>query len=112
MDDFGTGYTSLSYLRRYPFDTLKIDRSFVADVTTDSEDRMLISATISMAKSLGLKVIAEGIEIEEQLEFLMAEGCDLGQGYYFSKPVSAEAFGALLVCKLPERSVESEAPVT
>ncbi len=96
MDDFGTGYSSLSYLRRYPFDTLKIDKSFVADINSDYEDRMLISATINMAKSLGLKVIAEGIENRDQLAFLVGEGCDLGQGYYFSRPVSAKRFESLL----------------
>jgi len=87
MDDFGTGYSSLSYLRHYPFDTLKIDRSFVRDITSDKDDRELIVATLSMARSLGLKVIAEGVETAEQLAILQAERCDFAQGYYFSKPI-------------------------
>lgn len=91
MDDFGTGYSSLSYLRHYHFDTLKIDRSFVRDITSDPDDRELVVATISMARSLGLKVIAEGVENAEQLAILQAEKCDFAQGYYFSKPITAKA---------------------
>lgn len=97
MDDFGTGYSSLSYLRHYPFDTLKVDRSFVRDITTDPDDRELVIATISMARSLGLKVIAEGVETAEQLAILQTEKCDFGQGYYFSKPVSATALARLFL---------------
>lgn len=91
MDDFGTGYSSLSYLRHYHFDTLKIDRSFVRDITTDPDDRELVVATISMARSLGLKVIAEGVENAEQLAILQTEKCDFAQGYYFSKPMAGAA---------------------
>ncbi len=96
MDDFGTGYSSLSYLRRYPFDTLKVDRSFINDINVDEADRQLVSAAVAMAHSLGLKVVAEGVETEEQLAYLTTQGCDIAQGYLFSKPVSAEAIGHML----------------
>ncbi len=97
MDDFGTGYSSLSYLRRYPFDTLKIDRSFIHDITVDSADRELVSATIAMARSLGLKVVAEGVETEEQFDYLAAQGCDLAQGYLFSRPILPEEFVKMIM---------------
>lgn len=90
MDDFGTGYSSLSYLRNFPFDILKIDRSFVYDITVDKTSRELANATIAMGKGLGLKVVAEGVETEEQLTHLRDHGCDFAQGYLFSKPVSHE----------------------
>lgn len=89
MDDFGTGYSSLSYLRRYAFDLLKIDRSFVNGITSNEEDRNLVKATIVMAHSLGLLVVAEGIENQEQLILLDKLGCDVAQGYLFSKPLPA-----------------------
>ncbi len=92
MDDFGTGYSSLSYLRQYPFDILKIDRSFVSDIPNNQEDSELVRATISMAHSLGLKVVAEGVETVQQLIFLNQEHCDLIQGYYFSPPLLDEEF--------------------
>ena len=91
MDDFGTGYSSLSYLRQYAFDLLKIDRSFVKGITSKKEDRDLVIATIAMAHSLGLLVVAEGVETHEQLNLLDELGCDIAQGYYFSKPVPAKA---------------------
>ena len=92
LDDFGTGYSSLSYLRRFPVDLVKIDRSFIQDVTTDPEDANLVQAIIAMAHVLKLKVIAEGIETAEQLEFLRSSGCDICQGYYFSRPLPADEF--------------------
>lgn len=101
MDDFGTGYSSLSYLRHYHFDTLKIDRSFVRDITTDPDDRELVVATISMARSLGLKVIAEGVATVQQLDILQGEQCDFAQGYYFSKPISASSLERLFINNQP-----------
>ena len=87
IDDFGTGYSSLSYLKRFPINTLKIDRSFVRDIVTDKNDHTIVAAIIAMAHSLEIKVVAEGIETEEQLRMLEAQGCNYYQGYYFSRPV-------------------------
>tara|TARA_R110000737_G_scaffold21544_4_gene40010 strand:+ start:2458 stop:4509 length:2052 start_codon:yes stop_codon:yes gene_type:complete len=89
MDDFGTGYSSLSYLRQYPFDVLKIDRSFIDGITSNKADCDLVKATIAMSHSLGLAVVAEGVETKAQLTLLVELGCDYVQGYYFSKPVPA-----------------------
>ena len=96
LDDFGTGYSSLSYLKRFPIDTLKIDQSFVRDLTTDADDASIVSAVISMGKSLHMRVVAEGVETREQLAFLQEQSCPEGQGYYFSRPVVAEEFTQLL----------------
>jgi diguanylate cyclase (GGDEF)-like protein/PAS domain S-box-containing protein len=90
MDDFGTGYSSLSYLRRYPFAILKIDRSFINDLTTDSADWELVNASIAMAHALGLKVVAEGVETEKQANSLKTMQCDYVQGYFYSRPISAD----------------------
>ncbi len=99
IDDFGTGYSSLSYLKRLPIDILKIDKSFVQDLTTNSDDTELVLAITTLAHNLHLKVIAEGVETEEQLNFLKSIKCDEWQGYYFSKPVAPEIFEQLFFLK-------------
>ena len=96
IDDFGTGYSSLSYLRRFPIDTLKIDQSFVNRITNNPDDANIVSAVISMGKSLKLRVVAEGVETSEQYAFLLAQHCDEGQGYYFGRPAVAETIATLL----------------
>jgi diguanylate cyclase (GGDEF)-like protein/PAS domain S-box-containing protein len=96
VDDFGIGYSSLSYLKRFPLDSLKIDKSFIDDITTNPDDAAIATAIIRMAGSLKIKVVAEGVETLAQLEFLCAHGCDAMQGYYFSKPLPAAACAALL----------------
>ncbi len=93
MDDFGTGYSSLSYLREFPFHTVKIDRSFIHDVSEDRSDRALVIAAVRMAQALGLQIIAEGVETDEQWSFLVAQDCDILQGYRFGMPITESNFG-------------------
>jgi EAL domain-containing protein (putative c-di-GMP-specific phosphodiesterase class I) len=97
IDDFGTGYSSLSYLKRFPVDTLKVDKSFVDGLGKDSESTAIVQAVISLAKSLGMRVTAEGIETKEQLEHLRSLDCDQGQGYFLARPLSAVAAEELLM---------------
>lgn len=96
IDDFGTGYSSLNYLKKFKVSKVKIDQSFVRDIAADADDRAIVSAIISMARSLGIRTLAEGVETAEQLAYLRAQGCDEVQGYYFSRPVPSDAFFNLL----------------
>jgi diguanylate cyclase (GGDEF)-like protein len=105
IDDFGTGYSSLGYLRKFPLDALKIDQSFVQRITTNGGDAPIVTAVIAMARSLKLRVVAEGVETLEELEFLQAHHCDEAQGYYFSRPVPPEEFARLLRSGIPEPSI-------
>ena len=102
VDDFGTGYSSLSYLRKFPIDALKIDQSFIRQITTAPDETTIVTAVISMGRSLKLRVIAEGVESQEELAFLQAHQCDEAQGYYFSRPVLPEQFAKLLANGIPE----------
>lgn len=90
IDDFGTGYNSFSYLKELPIDTLKVDCVFIQDIDGKEENRAIVEAILSIAKTVGLNVVAEGIERKEQLSILMEMGCQQGQGFYFSKPTSAK----------------------
>lgn len=96
IDDFGTGYSSLSYLKKFPVDVLKIDQAFIRECSVNIEDAAICKAIITLAKSLGLEVIAEGVENQEQLQFLKQHHCDVYQGYYFSRPIAAKHAMTLL----------------
>jgi EAL domain-containing protein (putative c-di-GMP-specific phosphodiesterase class I) len=102
VDDFGTGYSSLSYLRKFPIDAIKIDQSFVRQITTVPDETIIVAAVISMGLSLKLRVVAEGVETQEQLAFLQAQQCDEAQGYYFSRPVLPHQFANMLETSLRE----------
>ena len=94
IDDFGTGYSSLAYLKRFPLDVLKIDRSFVEHIGHRKDDREIVTAIIQMGHTLGFRVVAEGVETDEQLAYLKEKGCDVYQGYLKSRPLPADAFAA------------------
>jgi diguanylate cyclase (GGDEF)-like protein len=113
VDDFGTGYSSMSYLQRFPIDKLKIDRSFISEILTRSDDASIVRAIVSLAHGLKLKVVAEGVETREQLEFLRSIGCDEYQGYYFSAALPAGDFEKLIgrqpgdpEAKIPQSEME------
>jgi EAL domain-containing protein (putative c-di-GMP-specific phosphodiesterase class I) len=108
VDDFGTGYSSMSYLRRFPIDKLKIDRGFISEIMSRSEDASIVRAIISLAHSLKLKVVAEGVESTEQLEFLKTLGCDQYQGFHYSRALPVSEFEALVRSKRQEEPELSE----
>ena len=100
IDDYGTGFSSLSNIKTFKFDKLKIDKSFIDNIATDKDDQVIVSATIEMAKKLGLKVVAEGVETEDQANLLKSFGCDIVQGFLYAKPLSKESMEKLLLEKL------------
>ncbi len=105
VDDFGTGYSSLGYLRKFSMDVLKIDQSFVRQITTAPDQASIVTAMINMGRSLNLRVVAEGVETQEELAFLQTRQCDEAQGFYFSKPLLPQQFAALLATGIPERGL-------
>jgi EAL domain-containing protein (putative c-di-GMP-specific phosphodiesterase class I) len=107
FDDFGTGYASLSYVKKFPLDGLKVDRSFVRDLLFDSDDSAIVSSTIDLSKQLGLSVIAEGIENRATADLLLTMGCAEGQGYFFSRPMPVAEFERQLVLRSESESAEA-----
>ncbi len=101
IDDFGTGYSSLTYLKRFPVSTLKVDKEFVAGLGRDPKDAAIVQGVLRLGHSLGMKVVAEGVETPEQLEALWALGCDMGQGYYICRPLPHQELQAVLSEGLP-----------
>jgi EAL domain-containing protein (putative c-di-GMP-specific phosphodiesterase class I) len=108
IDDFGTGYSSLSYLRKLPLDALKIDQSFVRQIADSPDGATIVTAIISMGRSLHLRVIAEGVETPAELDFLKAQQCDEAQGYRFSRPIPSKQFGALLKAERTHRKAQAK----
>jgi EAL domain-containing protein (putative c-di-GMP-specific phosphodiesterase class I) len=107
IDDFGTGYSGLAYFKRLPIDTVKIDQSFIRDLTIDADDAAIVTAIIAMARTLGVDVVAEGVETEEQLEALKRLGCNRAQGYLFAAPMSASDVAKLLA-RIPAASAAAD----
>jgi hypothetical protein len=114
LDDFGTGYSSISYLKKFKVDYLKIDRSFINGLLTCSDDQAIVRSILNLAHDLNMKVVAEGVETEEQLEFLLKHHCDVIQGYLFSKPVEIEDFNSLLALDqilIEHERIQKKSPV-
>ncbi len=110
IDDFGTGYSSLSYLRQFAADRLKIDKSFIRDLP-DKDAEAIVRAIVAMGRSLGLRVIAEGVETEAQAKFLQSIGCDESQGYLYAKPMVASEFEAWLTRRKSSQKIDGVSPV-
>jgi len=108
VDDFGTGFSSFTYLRRFPVDTLKVDKSFVHEITEDSDGTTIVNAMINIGKSLKQRVVAEGVETRSQLDFLQRHGCDEGQGCYLSHPVTAEQVEKMFNTEVQEGVVRAD----
>jgi EAL domain-containing protein (putative c-di-GMP-specific phosphodiesterase class I) len=111
MDDFGSGYSSLSYLQKFPFDTIKIDRSFVGAIERRSEAQAIVRAVVGLGRSLGIRTCAEGVETAEELAFLESEGCDEVQGYYLGRPLPASDLAPFLVMPRSTPAPDRERPV-